>query len=348
MASSPALIDWLKSELAMNVLPPALMPIAVAATDKLGEVFALLMKHNILSAPVYDQKAGEHVAVIDVMDIVAASMLLDEQKELGKALAETLLDALKDKSKEVPDIATLVSQQSLFKNVEVRDVANLSERNPFVCLPESASLLDVIHALQREHVHRVGIKDKEGKLVNYISESTVLAYVAQKKHSELSTKHMEQLNIHNLLPHPKLIVSVPTSAKAIEAFRLMHKEHVSAVPVVDGDNHVIANISAKDLKLIGHDGHAWQLVHLPVLEYLKAGKEFETKGKIEKLKLKFFSSTHVIGFHKEDRFVDVVKKLVDSKVHRVYYTDKANTLYGIVSIKDLLSAIAGGRAGAKP
>lgn len=123
MASSPALIDWLKSELAMNVLPPArtprvpcilprsamcfasraplpllprassdemhrdqscvtshahsaVMPIAVASTDKLGEVFALLMKHNILSAPVYDQKAGEHVAVIDVMDIVAASMLL--------------------------------------------------------------------------------------------------------------------------------------------------------------------------------------------------------------------------------------------------------------------------------
>ena len=101
------------------------MPIAVAATDKLGTVFELLIKHNILSAPIYDEKASAHVAVIDIMDILAASLLLDEQKELAKALAEALLDALKDKNKEEsPDIASLISQQSLFKNVEVRDVAS--------------------------------------------------------------------------------------------------------------------------------------------------------------------------------------------------------------------------------
>lgn len=57
---------------------------------------------------------------------------------------------------------------------------------------------------------------------------------------------------------------------------------------------------------------------------------------------------YLTALTEEDRFVDVVHRLVDSKVHRVYYTDKANTLYGIVSIKDLLTAVSGGRAGAKP
>lgn len=65
------------------------MPIAVASTDKLGEVFSLLMKHNILSAPVYDQKAGEHVAVIDIMDIVAASMLLGTRIAPARAQRNT-------------------------------------------------------------------------------------------------------------------------------------------------------------------------------------------------------------------------------------------------------------------
>lgn len=81
------------------------MPIAVAATDKAGAVFELLIKHNILSAPVFDEKAKEHTCVVDLMDIVAASLLLDEQKELGKALAEALLDSLRDKTKEVRNSA---------------------------------------------------------------------------------------------------------------------------------------------------------------------------------------------------------------------------------------------------
>jgi len=340
-AIPPSMLTWLNAEKAMNVLPPARMPIAVAATDKVGTVFQLLIQHNILSAPVYDQKAKEHTCVVDLMDIVTASMLLDEQKELGAAIAETLVDALKATDKEVPDLATLVSQKTLFNNVEVRDIANLSERNPFVCLPDTASLMEVIHALQHQHVHRVGLKDSNDNLVNYISESRVLSYIFEQQRANLSRKRLEELNIHNVLPHAKLLVSVRETASAIDAFRLMSKEHVSAVPVVNDHNKVLANVSTKDLKIIGHDASGWQLLHMPVLEYLKAGKEMESKGKLEKLKLKFFSSTHVICCHKEDLFEEVVRRLVEGKVHRVYYTDKHGVLYGVISIKDILSTIAG-------
>lgn len=315
------------------------MPISVSATDKVGQVFQVLMTANILSAPVYDEKAKDHVSIIDIMDILASSIMLDEQKELGKAFAEALLSALKDKDKEIPDISTLISQQSLFKNVEVRDIANLSERNPFICLPDTASIYDVIQAFQRDHVHRVGLKDKEGKLVAYISESAVLAYIVAQKKSELSKKRMDELNVHNLLPHPKQIISVKTHVTALQAFRQMHMAHVSGVPVLDDDGKVVAHISAKDLKLIGSDASAWQLVHMPVLEYLKSAKTVESK--FEKLKRFLFSSSQVISFVKEDEFATVVQRLIDSRVHRIYYTDKHHVLYGIVSIKDMLAAIAG-------
>lgn len=123
--ASPALVDWLKTEKAENICTGRTVPISVSATDKVGQVFQVLMTANILSAPVYDEKAKDHVSIIDIMDILASSIMLDEQKELGKAFAEALLSALKDKDKEIPDISTLISQQSLFKNVEVRDIASM-------------------------------------------------------------------------------------------------------------------------------------------------------------------------------------------------------------------------------
>jgi len=229
-----------------------------------------------------------------------------------------------------------------FCSVEVRDVVNLSERNPFICLPDTSSLMDIVLALQREHVHRVGIKNAAGTLVNYVSESRLLSYILSQKQSELSTKKMEELNVHNLLPHPKLFVSVTPKTKAVNAFSLMSKEHVSALPVLDENGKVLANISAKDLKIIGLDGHARQLMYLPVLEYLGA---HEKKRFLSKIKHSLFSSASVVSYHKEDIFVEVVQRLVSHNVHRIYYTDKTGKLYGIVSIKDFLSAIAGRRAG---
>lgn len=50
----------------------------------------------------------------------------------------------------------------------------------------------------------------------------------------------------------------------------MHEHRIRALPVLGKSGQVVGNISAKDLKVIGDDATAWDLVQLPVSAYLKA------------------------------------------------------------------------------
>ncbi len=77
-----------------QLIPPSGVVVSVGAGDKLGEVFKTLLTHNILSAPVYDEKAKAHVAVVDIQDILSATVLLDEQKEMGAQFAQVQLPRL--------------------------------------------------------------------------------------------------------------------------------------------------------------------------------------------------------------------------------------------------------------
>lgn len=88
MASSPALLDWLKTQLAAvlsrtGAHPPSpplptqkkrIAPVTVRSSDKLSSVFATLNENNILSAAVFDEKAQSYTWVVDIWNIVEATI----------------------------------------------------------------------------------------------------------------------------------------------------------------------------------------------------------------------------------------------------------------------------------
>lgn len=86
---------WLATKLVDDLIPAKGVIICVAASDTLADAYRTLIQHKIQSAPVYDMKAKEYTSLVDINDILAATILIYEQRSEGQQLAQLLLRYLK-------------------------------------------------------------------------------------------------------------------------------------------------------------------------------------------------------------------------------------------------------------
>eukprot|EP00658_Telonema_sp_P-2_P020149 TRINITY_DN17947_c0_g1_i2.p1 TRINITY_DN17947_c0_g1~~TRINITY_DN17947_c0_g1_i2.p1 ORF type:complete len:223 (-),score=67.89 TRINITY_DN17947_c0_g1_i2:80-748(-) len=98
--------------------------------------------------------------------------------------------------------------------------------------------------------HRVGVGNPDGRLVELITQSDVLAFVAANPNCfppELLSQTLDQLNclaLGQLRQGWTKPVSVPESALTIAGFQEMVREHVSGVAVVDREGRIVGDLSA--------------------------------------------------------------------------------------------------------
>lgn len=86
---------WLATKLVDDLLPAKRVVICVSSTDSLADAYRTLIQHKIQSAPVYDMKAKEYTSLVDINDILAATILMNEQRSEGQQIAALLLRYLK-------------------------------------------------------------------------------------------------------------------------------------------------------------------------------------------------------------------------------------------------------------
>jgi len=152
---------------------------------------------------------------------------------------------------------------------------------------------------------------------------------------EFLAKHMEHLQgmhmtatVGELLVGCKPVISVNIGSRAIDAFKLMAEKHVSAVAVVDDNNHMISNISARDIRMIASDERVIQGLFMPIRNFLQLIYSDRLKA-----------SNPAITCGVKDSLVAVFQKLAASKVHRVYVADSQNCLIGVIALSDALRAL---------
>jgi len=333
MADTHVVGPWLATKLVDDLIPPKGVVICVSSTDTLSDAYRTLIQHKIQSAPVYDMKAKEYTSLIDINDILAATILIYEQKAEGQQIAALLLRYMKDANKPDPDVATLLSTENLFKSLKVCDITNLSERNPYVSLPVGSSLYDCVKLMVEKNLHRVPIVEKGGKLANLISQSSILDYLHKNKfvwEKDLGTLTMTELNLHNITLHKgAAIVSIKNDKTALQAFTLLHEKQLSGIPVVDDQNKLVATISVQDLKEIGADATDFKAIHEPLTEYLKHAHQ-------QHKKFRLFSSDKPIHFHGKETLSEMFEKIHKHRVHRIFYVDSHDHLFGVVTLGDLL------------
>lgn len=112
-------------------------------------------------------------------------------------------------------------------------------------IESDTSLLNALETFKETGVHRVCIGSGE-KIENILTESAIIDWLFKNssQFSSLFDKTVEDLSLGL-----KNVISVLDSEKAIEAFKLMSKNRITAVAIIDKDGKLKTTISAKDLRV---------------------------------------------------------------------------------------------------
>merc|ERR1712100_828577 len=221
--SHAAVRDWLQSISANDLGSSKRLVVSVSADDNIADAWRTLIANKILGAPVFDEKTKKYIGMFDVSDVV--HVLFTPLDEVAKK------DGLKEAMNE------LLAKQN------VRDVLSADEpAHTFHHLSDTASLLDVMKKMVAERAHRICLVDKDQKLCNIVTQSTVIEFLAanRSKIQELAKVTPEQVALHNVWAD---VVMFNQSEKALHAFRKLRAHHVSGAAIVDDDKKLVGNLS---------------------------------------------------------------------------------------------------------
>eukprot|EP01118_Nematostelium_gracile_P008930 TRINITY_DN2985_c0_g1_i2.p1 TRINITY_DN2985_c0_g1~~TRINITY_DN2985_c0_g1_i2.p1 ORF type:complete len:352 (-),score=95.97 TRINITY_DN2985_c0_g1_i2:24-968(-) len=282
--------------------------VVVKSSQNPYEGFKTLVDHNILSAPVLDEKTGKYTGFLDIKDLVSFVVFVDDDQksDVPQNLGELIIHGCK-----------------LFKvDLDGVTVTYLSRRNPFRPIKSTDSLLKVCEELA-SGLHRVPIVDDAGNLVNIISQSAIVSWLYSKSHDlkHFTSKSIEELNLGT-----KPVIMVKENTPAIETFRLMDNKKISGVAVVDSNGKFVGNTSASDLKLFMKT-LSLEMMHKPTIQFLKTIRQ-------ESVDIK----SPTISCSPHDTLHMALGKLCQTKVHKLFIADDAKGFvpHAVLSITDIL------------
>jgi len=179
-------------------------------------------------------------------------------------------------------------------------------------------MLSVIEELSRG-THRIGVVDEEEKLVNIITQGSVLRFI--KQHVDLLGKKKEMKLSSMWFKSSQYVMSISTHQKAIDAFRLIAMTKVGAVAVVNDEGVLIGNCSAMDLK--------------------KSASTLSNKffARLFKPVMEFLGEQELVVATPEETLETIIDRIVQKRIHRIYVVNKEGKAQGLFSLTDILEEI---------
>jgi 5'-AMP-activated protein kinase regulatory gamma subunit len=130
--------------------------------------------------------------------------------------------------------------------------------------------------------------------------------------------------VYDLALGAKTVISAQASKPAINAFKLIADNRVTAIPIVDAEGEIIGVISARDLKTVAVQKELVKRLYMSAQEFLKT-KEREFAG-----------PRTVICCKVTDTFEGILNKLHQSRIHRVFIVNDFYHPIGVVAFTDVL------------
>lgn len=133
-----------------------------------------------------------------------------------------------------------------FFDALAQDVAGIHPSDVVLPFPPTATLLEVAEGMFRVKTHRVcqvaDPNNASSPIIAILSQSRLLSFLAD--HMDVfALNPAEPLNACNLGQARKAMVTLRGTDTALSAFEMMQAMSLSAIPIVDEQNHVI-NASA--------------------------------------------------------------------------------------------------------
>lgn len=120
-------------------------------------------------------------------------------------------------------------------------------KSSLITTTPDTSIVEVADILKENHIHRLPVLDKKGKLVGVITEKDIL-HATPSPVSSLSVYEMpymlSKLKVHDLMTKDLRVVSPDTTVE--EAAKIMVEYDLSCLPVVEGED-LVGIVSKSDM-----------------------------------------------------------------------------------------------------
>ncbi|KAJ6869209.1 SNF1-related protein kinase regulatory subunit gamma-1-like [Populus alba x Populus x berolinensis] len=347
----------------VSAFPPApsSQVIEIKSDTSLAEAVHILSEHKILSAPVVDVDAPEDASWIDryigIVEFAGIVVWILHQSEPPSPRSTTPGSALEVAVNRVTNAAGFgilgpedaqatsgnffeaLTSSEFYKNTKVRDIAGSFRWAPFLALQKSNSFLTMLLLLSNYKMKSVPVVDLgEAKIDNIVTQSSVIHMLAEcaglQWFESWGTKKLSEIGLP--LMTRDHVVKVYEEEPVLQAFKLMRKKRVGAIPIVDSSGvKVVGNISIRDVQFlltapeIYHDYRS-----ITAKNFLTAVRSY--------LKKHQGTSPFVSGMvacTKNHSVKELIMKLDSEKIHRVYVVDDAGNLEGVITLRDIISRL---------
>jgi len=291
--------------------------VIIDAHATIPQTLKIFVESKIFSAPVFCSDAQEYIGMIDLLDLI--SFMLDLEKK-GSYITHDYMD--------------FIEREELFNTRTSREVLNFAKRYDVVPVPEGTSLLEAMRIMVKHGVPRLPVMFVNQKgdytgIMSLLTQSAILQFLAKNlgKLSEFS-QPLSALGFEQ-----KKLVSIDDHKPAIEAFKLIAENGITGLPVLDSEGKLLANISARDLRLIATDPKMFSYL------YLSAG-DFVSHIRLSEPTAKTVHPT--ISCSLEENLLRVIAKMSAAKIHRLYVADSHRYPISVVTVHDIISKIVSG------
>lgn len=302
----------------LNLLSQVPQVLEIDSKLKVPEAYGVILKNNLLSAPVYDSQQSKYVGFLDV-------------RELAKYISAYHRKMRPEQQSEAKFITRMALRSLSDNNVVNNSVSYLARLRPFKStLKPSDSVLTALKALEANS--RLPVIDTvTGKVVNIISQSNVINYLNanQAKFGSLMQTKLSDAKLASL---PALCVR--EDSPFIDSVDFLSSKELSGAGIIDAQGRLVGNISASDLKL-------WLRLH----DLGEMEDQEQTRLLLSSKTLGFIQAVHwlaekqeradVVAVNASDTVGDALQTMANAHVHRVFYHAEDGSL-GVVACTDVI------------
>jgi len=205
-------------------------------------------------------------------------------------------------------------------------VSYLSRRHKFFTVKETETLEQATRVLAEQSIHRVPVVDENGKIVNIISQSSIIQIITDKcvnLFGEDTERSISELATVGSSP----VLSVSKNESVINTFRILDMKNKSGIALTDNDGRLVGTTTGKDLGLFLKNPTLATL-NLPIFEHLQ-------KIRAELINIR----TPCISVFARDNLARAVALLAATRVHRVFVVSDEEHYrpVKVISITDILT-----------
>jgi len=308
--------NYLASTTVKELIPTDFKLISATASQTIPEVLKLLTENNILSVPIWNEAEKKFDRFVDLLDIVMMVVVLGAAKDLVDALS----------TREVDWKEYIEQESKIFSSEPVRELADASERNPWVSVSSVLPILSLMDMFSKDvNLHRVMVTDNDQNVIGVITQSRMIQFL-QDNVDKFPT--LAATNVKDIVRTTD-VVSITPDKKAMDAYQLIISSQVSGVAIVNEQGELVGVISASDVRR-SLESNVFTDMHLPIAMYLEKGVP----------ELKTVASSQIpVCVAPNESLKDTLEKLVQNQIHRIFVAEEKKPT-GVLSLCDIISAIS--------